>query len=216
MATRPQLLIFTRAPTYGRGKSRLAASTSGSLAVNFQRQNLAALLRRLGGHKQWQLRLFLTPETPRRQVARQPLLSGQRLHWQGMGDLGQRMQHALSPPRGPRLSVSRQPVLLIGSDIPGIRASDIRAALQSLRRRDIVIGPASDGGYWLIGWRQCYRRPFPALTPVRWSSPHALADTRACLAADGYGASQVAYLRALTDADDRDSLRQAAENMRLP
>ena len=65
-------------------------------------------------------------------------------------------------------------VVLIGSDIPDVAASHIDAAFRLLGASDLVFGPARDGGFWLIGGRRLPRGLFAA---VRWSSPHALADT---------------------------------------
>jgi glycosyltransferase A (GT-A) superfamily protein (DUF2064 family) len=67
----------------------------------------------------------------------------------------------------------------VGSDIPAITATHIRAAFASLARHDVVFGPATDGGYWLAGVRQglpevALRHLFDT---VRWSSGDALADT---------------------------------------
>ena len=88
---------------------------------------------------------------------------------QGRGDLGRRMDRALRrpPPGG---------VVLVGADIPGMTAAHLAAAFRALGSRPYVLGPATDGGYWLVGAR---RRPaFPyAFADVRWSTEHALADT---------------------------------------
>jgi glycosyltransferase A (GT-A) superfamily protein (DUF2064 family) len=88
------------------------------------------------------------------------------------------------------------PVVIIGSDIPGIAKSDIAHAFRELGARDAVFGPATDGGYWLVGLR---RRPrfLDPFAHVRWSSEHALADTLADLAG-----KDVVLLRSLSDVDD--------------
>src|SRR3546814_16124850 len=72
------------------------------------------------------------------------------------------------------------PAVIIGTDIPDIRPRHAAAAFRALGRHDAVFGPAADGGYWLVGLR---RRPtIPrAFDGVRWSTEHALADTRANL-----------------------------------
>ena len=92
---------------------------------------------------------------------------------QATGDLGQRMAAALA--RAPRHGSA----IIVGSDIPAITAAHIRAAFESLGRHDVVFGPATDGGYWLVGVRRglpeaAVRHLFDA---VRWSSGDALADT---------------------------------------
>ena len=71
------------------------------------------------------------------------------------------------------------PTIIVGSDIPAMTATHIRAAFESLVRHDIVFGSATDGGYWLVGVRRglpeaALRHLFDA---VRWSSGDALADT---------------------------------------
>ena len=68
------------------------------------------------------------------------------------------------------------PVVIIGADIPGIERHHIAAAFAALGRSDAVIGPADDGGYWLVGLR---RRPRvrEIFAGVRWSSAETLDDT---------------------------------------
>ena len=63
------------------------------------------------------------------------------------------------------------PVIIIGSDIPNIRTRDIAQGFQALGQHDAVIGPAPDGGYWLVGQS---RRPkvLAMFSNVRWSGPH--------------------------------------------
>jgi hypothetical protein len=89
---------------------------------------------------------------------------------QGHGDLGRRMARALD-------RFLPAPVVLVGSDIPTIEPDHIRHAFRVLASNRAVFGPAADGGYWLVGLRgrvdadRLFRN-------VRWSSAHALADTR--------------------------------------
>jgi glycosyltransferase A (GT-A) superfamily protein (DUF2064 family) len=70
--------------------------------------------------------------------------------------------------------------VLVGSDIPDLTPAMIDRAFRAAARAPFVFGPATDGGYWLIGWRRG-AWPLPALAHVRWSSSHALADSRASL-----------------------------------
>jgi glycosyltransferase A (GT-A) superfamily protein (DUF2064 family) len=93
------------------------------------------------------------------------------------------------------------PVILIGADIPGIRAHHIAAGFRMLGARDWVFGPAEDGGYWLIGARRrpCLRLPFAG---VRWSSADALSDTLARAQGD------IGFLETLADVDGEADLRR--------
>jgi len=159
-------VLFVRAPRWGVGKRRLARDIGDAAALRFERAMLGLLVRRLGRDGRWRLRVAVTPE----HASRRPRLwpRGVPIAAQGGGDLGRRMRRALAicPPG---------PALLIGSDIPGLAADHIADAFRLLGRRDVVFGPADDGGFWLVGARRCPRLP-PLFGPVRWSGPHALAD----------------------------------------
>lgn len=183
------LVIFTRQPRMGTGKKRLAKDVGALEALRFQRLMLAALLRRLGRDPRWITWLAVTPDRSRPWPGPFARLN------QGRGDLGRRMAGVVRrlPPG---------PVVIVGSDIPGITEGDIAAAFHHLGRHDAVFGPATDGGYWLIGLRRCsaFLDPF---ANVRWSTADALADTMANLRGKG-----IALLRGLSDVDDGLSLFQ--------
>lgn len=177
------LLVFTRWPKRGAGKRRLARDVGAATAVWFQRRILQETLRSVGGDQRWRTWLAVTLDRDAHWPKRFPLLT------QPSGDLGRRMAAvALGPPPGP--------VVIIGSDIPGIRPRHIQAAFRALGNHDAVFGPAADGGYWLIGFKRFPRLPIP-FTGVRWSTEHALADTLANLAGH-----RVALVDQLDDVDD--------------
>jgi rSAM/selenodomain-associated transferase 1 len=185
MIRRNHLIVFAKEPRIGRVKRRLAAEIGSVAATFWYRRQLANLLRRLNGAEPWHRHLFVTPGTAR---AKPIWPQGWTHHAQGSGDLGARMRHALAAP-------SSGPVVLIGSDIPDIKPHHIRAAFRALARADMVFGPAHDGGYWLIGMRR--RRKPPPFGPVRWSGPHAMADT-----VEGFGRhNKVLLLETLADVD---------------
>jgi uncharacterized protein len=182
---RRTLVLFVREPRLGGGKRRLARDIGAMAAVNFERLMLARSLRRLGRDPRWRLRLAVTPD---RAARRWPGAMAQ-----GRGDLGIRMRRALAAcPPGPKL--------LVGSDIPGLTAAHIAAAFTLLGRHDVMFGPADDGGYWLVG---CRHRP-PDFGRVRWSSPHALADTLANLVKS----VSVGFAATLDDVDDGAAYRR--------
>lgn len=189
---RRHLVVMARAPRWGVGKRRLAKGAGEAAAWRFQRFIGGAVLHRLAADRRWVTWLAVTPDpaaVPRRFGPRLP--AGLRLLPQGGGDLGARMGRALRrPPAGP--------VVLVGLDIPALGPDQVAAAFRALGRRPWVLGPASDGGYWLIGARRrpCLRLPFEG---VRWSGPHALADTLARL--DG-AATLLAELKDVDEAAD--------------
>ena len=71
---------------------------------------------------------------------------------------------------------SRGGCVIVGSDVPDLSPMILRRARQCAARFDLVIGPAQDGGYYLIGLKTP-AHAFRLFERVRWSSPHALADT---------------------------------------
>jgi glycosyltransferase A (GT-A) superfamily protein (DUF2064 family) len=182
---RRHLILFARLPRLGAGKRRLARDIGAVAALRFERLMLARSLRRLGRDRRWTLRLALTPDrAARRWPGGVP---------QGRGGLGERMRRAMAAcPPGP--------VVLVGTDIPGMTAAHIAAAFALLGRHGVVFGPASDGGFWLVG---CRHRP-PNFGAVRWSSRHALEDALAGLA----HAVSVGFAARLDDVDDGAAYRR--------
>jgi rSAM/selenodomain-associated transferase 1 len=173
MSLRRHLVVFARAPRLGRVKRRLARDLGMLAAWRFHRLTTAALLRRLAQDPRWTTWLAVTPDSAAH--AGRALWPGPyRILPQGPGDLGRRMGRAIErlPPG---------PVAIVGSDIPGIEACHVAEAFERLGDHDWVLGPARDGGYWLIGARRrpALRLPFAG---VRWGGPHALADTLGNLA----------------------------------
>jgi rSAM/selenodomain-associated transferase 1 len=192
------LVIFARAPQAGRVKRRLASEIGITAAARFYRAILSRQVRRLANDRRWTVWLFVTPDDSLGHPAWRGV-SGPRVHRQGYGDLGQRMTlpfRALPP----------GPVVLVGSDIPAMRASHIARAFRLLGRHDLVFGPASDGGFWLVGARRIKPTPRRLFAGVRWSTAHALADTLAGIP----GEFSTALADALDDVDDARDLRRLA------
>lgn len=188
--TTRHLVIFTRRPRYGLGKRRLAAEVGELAAWRFQRFSLERLTRRLTGDPRWTSWLALTPDRPRAPSGRLSVLP------QGSGDLGARLRRvARQVPPGP--------LVIIGSDAPQICRADIAQAFKALGGSDAAIGPALDGGYWLLGLSIRGRRR-PPFANIRWSTRHAFDDTLRALRGRA-----VALLRPLEDVDDAASLARA-------
>jgi rSAM/selenodomain-associated transferase 1 len=190
---RRTLVLFVRVPALGRGKRRLAHEIGDVAAVRFERQMLALLPRRLGRCRRWRLRIAATPERALRHGPARIERVGQ-----GAGDLGARMSRAIAQcPPGP--------VVLVGADIPAMRARHVAAAFALLGACDLVFGPTEDGGFWLIGARrrQHLRSLFAA---VRWSTRFALADVLANLPDH----LAVGFVERLADVDDAETYRREA------
>ena len=191
---RGHLVLFARSPRLGAGKRRLAADVGDLEAMRFERAMLDRLGRRLAHDPRWRLRLAVTPDSARRRTRLWP--RGVPIDPQGRGDLGVRMLRALGRCRF-------GPALLVGTDIPALGAWHIAAAFRLLGRYDVVVGPAEDGGFWLVG----ARRPTSlagAFAGVRWSGPQALADVLANLPRP----LSVGFAARLQDVDDGAALRR--------
>lgn len=189
------LVIMAREPRAGAVKTRLAHDIGTIAAVQFYRHALSHLLKRVSRDRRWKTVLAVTPDSALMSPVwpRDVLLLPQ-----GQGDLGVRLQHIFDglPPG---------PVIFIGTDIPEIQPSHIAEAFRRLGSHDAVLGPATDGGYWLVGQRRSprTRRIFSG---VRWSSAHTLEDTLANL-----GGASVAMLEPLEDVDDKESHRRLSD-----
>lgn len=187
------LVVFARTPRFGTVKRRLAADLGALRALAFYRTQLWSLLRRVGRDRRWTTWLAVTPDRAALRPSHWP--AGTRRLPQGPGDLGARMARVMAPPPG---GLPRGAVVIIGSDIPGIRPAHIAAAFRTLGRHDVVFGPATDGGYWLVGARRRPVSPQRLFDGVRWSSQHTLADTLANLRPN----QTAALIALLDDIDD--------------
>ncbi len=120
-------------------------------------------------------------------------------------DLGERMRNAFDA----RFESGAEGVILIGSDLPLVSADLLASAAAALGRVPIVLGPASDGGYWLIGQRAPGRDLF---SDVPWSSHRTLAATREKIARTGAAHQE---LFELSDLDNHRDLRRTLEDHRV-
>jgi rSAM/selenodomain-associated transferase 1 len=193
IALAPRLVIMVKSPLAGLAKRRLGREIGDVAAIRFYRSCLAHTVLRLASDPRWRTTLAVTPDKDEAARLSPSPLKVNRLP-QGDGDLGRRMQRLFErlPPG---------PAIIVGSDIPAIRPSHVAQAFKLLGRADAVLGPAPDGGYWLIGLR---RSPL-VLAPfagVRWSSADALADTLANL-----NGKRVAFAATLGDVDTEEAYR---------
>ncbi|PKQ05882.1 MAG: hypothetical protein CVT72_08250 [Alphaproteobacteria bacterium HGW-Alphaproteobacteria-11] len=167
MSLDPQLVIMAKTPQIGRVKTRLARDIGAVEAVRFFRTASAGLIGRVARDPRWRTLLALAPDRAVHEPGIWP--DGLPRIAQGPGDLGARMGRLFRDlPPGP--------VVIVGADIPGIERRHIAQAFAALGRHDAVLGPAEDGGYWLVGLKRRPRVP-EIFDGVRWSSAQTLADT---------------------------------------
>ena len=172
-----QLIVMARWPAPGRCKRRLASSLGAAAAARIQARLTCHTLAVAG---QLGIELVLAVEGLAPRAARRlgDQLGVGRIVLQGGGGLGARMQRQFQ--RAAKERARR--VVLIGSDLPQLERADLASAFAALDHQAAVLGPACDGGYWLIG----LRRPEPALMEgIAWGSEQVLEQTLAALARRG-------------------------------
>ncbi|MFM7314425.1 MAG: TIGR04282 family arsenosugar biosynthesis glycosyltransferase [Cyanobium sp.] len=202
---RRRLVVLARWPAAGRCKRRLAAGCgSADAAAAVQRTLSVHTLAAAGvgaaraGAELW-LAVDGLGERARRRWGEQ--LAAPITVAQGGGSLGTRLQRQWRRAFGAGCAQ----VVLIGSDLPHLEAGDLTAAFAALEHRPLVLGPAADGGYWLIGLsREGFRRAGAQLVAgVPWGGPQVLAHSLA--AAAGLGL-ETELLRRQADLDQRSDL----------
>jgi rSAM/selenodomain-associated transferase 1 len=187
------LAVFAKAPLAGQVKTRLSPPLRPEQAAQLYRVALDETLQRFSGQS-FELVIFYAgaedyfasnyPQLPRQaQVG---------------NDLGERMANAL---RG-LLQAGYQQVALIGSDSPDLPLSCVEQAFVVLRRSDVVIAPAADGGYVLIG-ESCHHPQLFESMP--WSCADLMRQTARVLAEQRIDWRQLATWE---DIDDAESLRR--------
>lgn len=141
------VILFTRYPVAGKCKTRLipALGPDGAAALHQEMTlHIVAQLTRLAAIHPHLLEIHHDGGTE--EQMRSWLGSGHTYRRQAEGDIGRRMQAAISSHLG-----RRQHLLLIGSDCPDLTAEILEEAFVALTANDLVLGPAYDGGYYLIG-----------------------------------------------------------------
>jgi hypothetical protein len=164
------LVVFAREPVAGRVKTRLARRIGDEATLALYRAFLEDVVALSEGVAERRLlRVAGDPES----LAGLPIA---RAPQQG-ADLGARMVHAI------RASLGEGPVAIIGTDSPTLPREFLAEAFARLQKHDVVLGPSTDGGYWLIGTRVAIPEIFEG---IAWSTPEVLPETLRRLAGRDY------------------------------
>ncbi|MFN9199223.1 MAG: TIGR04283 family arsenosugar biosynthesis glycosyltransferase [Planctomycetaceae bacterium] len=189
----PRLLVMTRIPEAGRVKTRLIPALGPEGASQLHEALLRHTLRQaldVG----WATEIWFTgAETfPRDAFPEAATFLPQS---QGTGDLGDRLIRAVAS----ACATDANGVVVIGTDCPGLTAGTLRQAAEGLLTHEVVLGPAEDGGYYLIALRQ----PQPALfTNIEWGTERVLAHTLEKCRGLGLGVQQLAPLADVDEPED--------------
>lgn len=189
------VLVFARVPALGRVKSRLAAGIGEPAALAVYHELLAITRAAIvaSGIPATVWLADAAGPTPTATEAQEWATLSTRC--QETGDLGQRMTAAFVA----AFAAGASRVVIIGTDCPGLRAEQLTQAVGLLNEHDVVLGPATDGGYYLLGLRQ----PQPELFQNKaWSTASVLIDTQADAHRLGLSAALLPALRDVDTAED--------------
>jgi rSAM/selenodomain-associated transferase 1 len=194
------LLLFVRYPEAGRVKTRLIPALGADGAAALYERMAEAIARRIGGLRRPGLRRVALVEPAQRLAAVGAWLGdGFAFDAQVEGDLGVRLGAAFAA----AFEDGARRVVAIGSDCLDLTPELLGEAFDALDRMDAVVGPALDGGYYLIG----LRRPIPAaFAAIPWSSADTLATTLDRLQDNGASVHLLRPLRDLDTPADLDAL----------
>ena len=190
----PRVVLFTRYPEPGKAKTRLIPAIGAERAAQVHRTLT-----------EWTVQAVLESglalevrATGAAVEAFADWLGAISIVDQGPGDLGQRLARA-GPP---------YPTLFIGSDAPDLTADLLRTAAAALDRADAVVGPAEDGGFWLLGLSRAADGVFDG---VNWGTAVVCGQTIDRLAAAGI---DLVLLPQLADCDRPEDLARWPELLR--
>ena len=171
-----QVTLLTRFPRLGEVKTRLVPPLSAEEALDLhERLARHALNTMLAVQATGDARCQVRTDAAFSHAAHEWLGGGFTTRYQGEGNLGDRIRIAF----GEGFSAGRKKVVVIGSDCPRLTSAHLRDALRRLDGVDIVLGPATDGGYYLIALRkESAKRSVPQLfSNVPWSTAEVLKRT---------------------------------------
>ena len=184
------LIIFVKNPIEGQVKTRIAKTVGHAKAVEIYREllqythDVAETLPAADYAKTVYYGDFINDDD---------LWNGwqKALQPQG-GDLGNRMKQAFRE----QFALGAERVVIIGSDCLDLKPHHLQEAFQQLQRRDVVLGPSTDGGYYLLGMNVLYE---PIFNDMPWSQSELMEKTRAVLAQNNI---TYALLEPLIDIDE--------------
>ena len=158
------LIIFLKIPQLGRVKTRLASTVGNARALEIYTQLLKKTLELAKTLTDCQRYLFFDPEVAREWVPDNFI----GLPQEGK-NLGERMAKAIDS-----VLLLHDQVIIIGTDCPYITTDLIRKSFTILNGTDLVLGPAKDGGYYLLGLSKMH---LPIFEDIAWSTAEVLKQT---------------------------------------
>jgi uncharacterized protein len=194
-----RLIIFGRYPVVGRTKTRLIPVLGPTGAAQLQR-GLTEQVLQTALSTAWTTPFeleFCFSGGSYQKVHRWLLSAKIQLTLQSSGDLGQRMYAAMAA----AFDRGHTRVVLVGTDVPAFNSDHLTAAFNALNHHDLVFGPSTDGGYWLVG----ARRKINVFDGISWGKDDVLKNSLALAQKKGWS---VHCLDPLTDMDTLSDLEK--------
>jgi len=189
------LIIFVKWPEQGKVKSRLSVALNEDTVLDLYKCFVEDLLHTV---KESGIRPVIAFYPADEGASVRSWLGSEYRYVPQMGDeLGERMKNAFQWAFAQECS----PVVLIGSDFPDLPAEIIKDAFTSLNDHDAAIGPALDGGYYLIGFRNDAFSP-RIFDDIPWSTAFVFARTMEILREEGCDVCQLRFWRDIDRPED--------------
>jgi len=189
------IAVFARAPVAGQAKTRMIPLLGAAGAAALQRRLIERTLATACAVPGARVTLWVAGDAAHPFVAEAAVRFGVSLAAQHGVDLGERMSHAFE--------AAGAPLVLVGTDCPQLSPDDLTSAAAALATHEVVIQPATDGGYVLIGLSRAQPSLFEA---IDWGGPQVLRQTREQIDALGL---RCALRPALDDLDTPADLQRA-------
>jgi len=194
------LYVFAKEPSPGQVKTRLVPPLSFAQAARCHRAFLSDTIRySRAAAAGVRLALAVAPAGPKPYLADFASQQGLEMLEQGEGELGERMERVMAA-----ATRRDQACILVGADTPDLPPEYLRQAFAWLRHTSVVLGPALDGGYYLIGARGLLPPVFHL--DARWGGPEVLAETEARLRRAGISYELLTRWRDVDRYDDLEAL----------
>ena len=191
---RNALIIFLKYPEMEKVKTRLGAQIGTRKAMEIYREAADFVARSFSDSKNWETFFFYTPKEKEKEI----------LGWLGGGEafffaqegesLGQRISRAF----GKCFSLGFENIVIIGTDCVMITEDDVKNAFSLLsgKKFEAVLGPATDGGYYLLGLR---RETNAVFKDISWSTSRVFEETEKRMRENGLSC---AVMKKLSDIDE--------------
>ena len=199
---RNALIIIAKQPEMNNVKTRLSGSMTDKERLELYVSMIENTVQRLGSINSVDTFMAFAPKNSEEYFIK----FGLELMALPEGDLGDRMFYAMNL----AMRKGYEKAVLVGVDIPNLSESIILSSFELLSDNDLVFGPATDGGYYLVGFKRPIKEIFEG---VEWSTEHTLTQSMEVARENGYS---MAFTNTLSDVDTPEDIKRVGIDLDLP